>query len=201
MKVAILCEYSGIVRDAFIDAGHDAISCDLLPSESNKGAHYQGDVFHFLSDRRYSLGFDLIIAHPPCTFLSNSGVRWLYNPDKSRNEQRWRDMGAAAIFFKSLLYSNANKICVENPIQHKHAKELIGVAPTQIIQPWQFGHTTSKATCLWLSGLPALLATRIIPKEERTQDVWLASPGPNRWKERSRTFTGIAKAMASQWNF
>jgi len=186
MKILIACEFSGTVRNAFIANGHDAISCDLLPT-SSPGPHYQGDVMDLLVE-----SWDLIIAHPPCTRLCNSGVRWL----AERN--LWDDMRKGAEFFKMFLKSG-DRVCIENPIMHKYAAEIIGVKHSQTIQPWEFGHSTSKRTCLWLHNLPLLKPTEIIPKEKRTQDIWLASPGADRWKIRSKTFDGIAKAMADQW--
>lgn len=190
MKILIACEYSGTVRDAFTAKGHNAISCDFEPTEK-PGKHFQGDVTDILYH-----DWDMIIAHPPCTYLSNSGVRWLYNPDGTLNDERWLNMRGAADFFEIFLNHSCPRICIENPIPHKHA----GLpAYTQTVQPYEFGHTTSKRTCLWLKGLPPLKPTRVIPKEERTQDIWLASPGPDRWKLRSRTFEGIASAMAEQW--
>lgn len=191
MKVLVACEYSGIVREAFKAKGHDATSCDLLDTEI-PGKHHKGNIMDIIYKE-----WDLIIAHPPCTYLSNSGVRWLYNADKTLNKQRWIDLSYARSFFH-LFYSHPHcpRICIENPIPHKHANLP---AYTQTIQPYEFGHTTTKRTCLWLKGLPMLQPTEIIPKGRRTQDVWLASPSPNRWKDRSRTFINIAKAMAEQW--
>ena len=186
MKVLIACEYSGVVRDAFAARGHEAYSCDLLPTEK-PGNHYQGNVFDILYD-----GWDLMIAHPPCTYLANSGVRWLKD-----NNQRWNDMVDAAIFFRALLKAPINKIAIENPIMHKYGINEIGQKYSQIIQPWQFGHGETKATCLWLKRLPVLLPTKIVSGRE--QRVWKMHPGPDRWKERSRTFQGIADAMAKQW--
>lgn len=153
MKVLIACEFSGIVREEFKKMGHEAWSCDLLPTEIT-GNHYTDSVFHILHS---SLSYwDLIIAHPPCTYLCNSGVRWLYNKDGSKNTERWKEMEMGAIFFRSLLYQNCDKIAIENPIIHKYAKEIIGVDYSQIIQPWHHGHGETKATCLWLKGLPIL---------------------------------------------
>lgn len=191
MKILIACEFSGIVRDAFKAKGHDAWSCDLLPTE-RPGQHYQCDVLDVIYKE-----WDMIIAHPPCTFMANSGVRWLYNEDKSLNKQRWIDLTYARKFF-DLFYSNpiCEKICIENPIPHKYAL----LPPySQTIQPWEYGHTTSKRTCLWLKGLPGLTPTDVIPKENRTQDIWRMAPSEERKKERSRTFPGIAAAMAAQW--
>jgi hypothetical protein len=185
MRVLIACKYSGVVRDAFINAGHDAISCDLLPTEK-PGPHYQGDIFDIVHD-----GFDLMIAHPPCTRLCNSGVRWL-------NERNlWDEMREGALFFKQILECNIPQICIENPIMHKYAKEIIGVDQSQIIQPWQFGHGETKATCLWIKGLPLLEPENIV--QGRAANIHSMPPGPDRWKERSRTFQGIANAMANQW--
>lgn len=195
MKVLIACEFSGIVRDAFLERGHDAISCDLLPTE-REGPHYQGDVIEYMFKERW----DLIIAHPPCTFLANSGVRWLYNKDKSLNMERWEHMTMACGFFKTFLHypwQRCKKIAIENPIQHKHAREMIGVDYDQIIQPWQFGHGETKTTCLWLKNLPQLVPTNIVSGREGR--VHSLAPSKDRWKERSRTYPGIAQAMAEQW--
>jgi hypothetical protein len=199
VKVLIACEYSGAVRDAFLSLGHDAISCDLLPTDS-PGPHYQGDIFDIIND-----GFDLMIAHPPCTYLTNAGVTWLYNKDKSRNERRWDNMRDGAEFFKQLLNAPIPLICVENPIMHKYAKEIIGVNQSQLIQPWMFGHPESKATCLWLKGLSPLKETNNVkekflslPKKE-AQRLHYLPPSRDRWKIRSTTFKGIADAMAKQW--
>jgi hypothetical protein len=186
MKVLIACEFSGIVREAFKSKGHNAWSCDLLPTDI-PGNHLIGDV------RKYIFNdWDMMIAHPPCTYLCNSGVRWLKS-----NPVRWEQMLDGAQFFKTLWSMRElpiSKICIENPIPHKHAS-----LPkySQIIQPWQFGHGEIKATCLWLSGLPLLQPTSIV--NGRTPRVHHASPGPDRWKERSRTYQGIANAMAEQW--
>lgn len=186
MRVLVACEYSGIVRDAFKKRGHDAISCDLLPTDK-PGKHYQGDVFDIIND-----GFDLMIAHPPCTYLCNSGVCWLY-----KDESRWDKMRLGANFFKRLLNCSVPKIAVENPIMHKYAKEIIGINQTQIVHPWQFGHGETKATCLWLKNLPTLKPTNIV--EGREQRLHKLPPSKDRWKIRSTTFQGIADAMAEQW--
>jgi hypothetical protein len=194
MRVLIACEYSGTVRDAFIRKGHEAISCDILPTDS-PGPHYQGDVMDIIND-----GWDLMIAHPPCTYLSNSGVSWLY-----KQEGRWEKMKEGALFFKQLFESNIPRIAVENPIMHKYAKEIIGSDKTQVIQPWMFGHMEQKATCLWLKNLHLLTPTNDVkeemmklPKNQRERLHYLP-PGPDRWKLRSKTFQGIADAMAEQW--
>lgn len=191
MKVLIACEFSGIVREAFKAKGHDALSCDLLETEI-PGNHFQGDIREVLGEK-----WDLMIAHPPCTYLSNSGVCWLYNKYKTKNLDRWKKLAEASEFFKLCLNAPINKIAVENPIQHKHARDLIGVKYTQIIQPWQFGHDETKATCLWLKNLTKLTPTNVVSGREQRLH-WLP-PSENRWKERSRTYEGIAKAMAEQW--
>lgn len=187
MKILIACEYSGIVRDAFTAKGHDAWSCDLLPSE-RPGNHIKGNVVHEL----HREDWDLIIAHPPCTRLANSGVRWLSERDL------WQEHYSACEFFNQFqsLGENGQRVCIENPIPHKYAVEYIGKY-SQIIQPWQFGHGETKATCLWLYNLPKLIPTDIV--HGRDQRIWKMSPGPERSKERSKTFEGIAKAMADQW--
>lgn len=197
MKVLIACEFSGIVRDAFRRRGHDAWSCDVLPCEGDPAYHLQGDVLRWLQGQQ---DWDLMIAHPPCTYLSNSGVRWLYwrGSGVVRDSGRWKEMKKAAGFFKTLLnVPIIPRIAVENPIQHKFAKDIIGQNWNQKIQPWQFGHGETKATCLWLKNLPMLRPTRIV--DGRNPRVHHASPGPDRWKERSRTLPGIAEAMAEQW--
>ena len=151
MKILVACEYSGVVRDAFIRAGHEAMSCDLLPTESD-GPHYQGDVFDVIGD-----GWDMMIAHPPCTRLCNSGVRWL----DERN--LWAELDEGAAFFRALLeYEDIPMRAIENPIPHKYAVERIGRKYDQIIQPWQHGHGETKATCLWLEGLPKLMPTDVV---------------------------------------
>lgn len=180
VKVLIACEYSGTVRDAFLQAGHSAMSCDLLPTES-EGPHYLGDVRDILDN-----GWDLMIAHPPCTHLAVSGSRWF--KDKI-NEQR-----EALAFVELLMNAPIDKIAIENPISVISTRIR---KPDQIIQPWQFGHGETKATCLWLKGLPKLTPTEIV--EGREARVHKMPPGPNRWKERSRTYAGIAQAMADQW--
>jgi hypothetical protein len=181
-------------RQAFKKKGHDAWSCDLLPTDI-PGNHYQGDVLDILDD-----GWDLMIAHPPCTYLSNSGVSWLH-----KQEGRWDKMREGAKFFKRILDANSPKICVENPIMHKYAVEIIGRRQDQLIQPYQFGHPESKATCLWLKGLPKLEETNNVKEEYKSlpknvaQRIHYTPPGKDRWKTRSKTFQGIADAMADQW--
>lgn len=186
MKVLIACEFSGIVRDAFTKAGHDAMSCDLLPTES-PGKHYQGDVMDILEDGR-----DLMIAHPPCTYLANSGVRWLHT-----QKDRWKKMLEGALFFKALLDADIKHVAIENPIMHKYAVEVIGRRQDQVIQPWMFGHGEQKAICLWLENLQPLEPTNIVTGRE--QKVWKLRPSPDRWKLRSTFYSGIAKAMAELW--
>jgi hypothetical protein len=191
MKVLVACEFSGVVRDAFRRRGHDAWSCDLEPPEGEfPQFHLAGDVRPWLIP-----AWDLLIAHPPCTYLCNSGVRWLYGgKGAARDPARWRLMEEGAVFFRAMLDAPVPRIAVENPIMHRHA----GLPkPTQIIQPWQFGHGEIKATCLWLKNLPELTPTSVV--EGRHPRIHRASPGPDRWKERSRTYTGIAEAMAEQW--
>ena len=194
MNVLIACEFSGIVREAFRRQGHNAWSCDLLAAEDNSPYHYKVDVLKLL---RLNSNWDLMIAHPPCTFLANSGVRWLYGgKGKIKDETRWAKMKDAARFFAALLTMPITRIAIENPIMHKHAIYLTR-SYDQIIQPWQFGHGETKATCLWLKNLPKLVPTKIV--DGRQPRVHFASPGPDRWKERSRTLTGIAEAMGDQW--
>ena len=187
MKILIACEFSGIVRDAFIKRGHDAVSCDLLPCEPWTIRHIQTDVRPYLDHR-----WDLVIGHPPCTYLCNSGVRWL-----KTQPGRWEKMVEAAKFFKDILTCRAKKIAIENPIPHKYAVKEIGRKYDQIIQPWQFGHGETKATCLWLKNLPKLKPTNIV--EGREARIHKMVPGPDRSKLRSITYQGIADAMAEQW--
>lgn len=209
MKVLVAGEFSGIVRDAFIAAGHDAVSCDLLPTE-RPGPHIQGDVLDLLyrpggEPTAFADSLDLMIAHPPCTYLANSGVRWLYGGKGTTiDPTRWGQMEDGARFFATMLNMPIPRIAVENPIMHRYAKAIIAAETfdeTDIevttIQPWQFGTPETKATQLWLRNLPALIPTGIV--DGRTPRVHYASPGPDRWKERSRTDPNIAKAMAKQW--
>ena len=213
MKVLVACEYSGVVRDAFIEKGHEAISCDLLPSESDLGKHYQGDVTDILYD-----GWDMMIAHPPCTYLSVSGARWYYHPEDKElpyeerrphplHPNRRQLQQEALDFVQLLLDAPINKIAVENPVGVISTKIK---KPEQIIQPYMFGHSESKKTCLWLKNLELLQPTNIVEEEPRvvyssgkSMPKWYADafklPPQERWKLRSATFPGIAKAMASQW--
>lgn len=188
MRVLVGCEYSGRVRQAFRDNGHDAWSCDILPSEDNSPYHIQGDVRELLSEP-----FDLGIFHPPCTRLCNSGVRWLAERDL------WADMRDGAAFFMECLTANAPRVAVENPVMHGYARDYIGRGPDFTVQPWQFGDPAKKRTCFWTRGLPPLVATSDMTAADARADCHLASPGPDRWKERSRTYPGLANAMATQW--
>jgi hypothetical protein len=198
MRVLVACEFSGTVRDAFAAKGHDAWSCDLLDTET-KGNHIKGDVLEHLDDN-----WDLMIAHPPCTYLTNAGVRHLHDKVTTRTgkrtsvygSERWVEMHNAAVFFRQLLLSKIPKICVENPVPHKYAKHIIGEY-TQLIQPWQFGHGETKATCLWLRNLPTLVPTNIV--SGRKARIHNMPPSKDRWKKRSVTYKGIAEAMADQW--
>ena len=187
MKVLIACEFSGKVRNAFSKLGHDVFSCDLLPADDNSPKHYQGNVFDILDD-----SWDLLIAHPPCTYLCNSGVSWLH-----RDISRWPKMHDGAMFFKRLLTTKIKKIAIENPIMHKYAVNIIGRRQDQVIQPWQHGHGETKATCLWLKGLPEITPTNIV--KGRVQRLHKLPPSEDRGKLRSITYQGIADAMASQW--
>ena len=202
MKVLVACEFSGRVREAFNQRGHSATSADILPTEI-PGDHYQGNVLDILDQ-----GWDLMIAHPPCTYNCNSGVRWLFNKDGTENKSRWEKLYESQDFFYELLNSgrlhHIPKICIENPIPHKYfyGNGLIEDY-TQKIQPWQFGEYETKATCLWLQHLPPLVPIdgskdrRFV--KNRAQRIFRMAPGPDRWKNRSRTFPGIAEAMADQW--
>lgn len=199
MRVLIAYEYSAIVRDAFRNMGHDAWSCDLRPTEGDPAWHLQGDVLPHLTD-----GWDLMIGHPPCTHLSLSGARWATDhwvKLKGRDFGRWHDgsekrrlRDEAASFFRALWQAPIPRICLENPMSM--ASTL--VAPkTQVIHPWQHGHGEQKQTWLWLKNLTPLLPSNIVAGRE--QRIWKMPPGPGREKERSRTFPGIARAMADQW--
>jgi hypothetical protein len=197
MRVLVACECSGAVRRAFRALGHDAWSCDYQAAEDYSPYHIRGDAIAAI----YGGKWDLLIAHPECTYLANSGAKHLYAGMKAENgpnPDRWALMGAAAQFFNSMLVAPVPRICIENPIMLGHPKRIFGIPdPTQIIQPWQFGHGETKATCLWLYNLPPLEPTNIV--EGREQRVWKMGPGENRKRDRSRTYRGIAQAMASQW--
>jgi hypothetical protein len=250
LNVLIACESSGTVRRAFRALGHNAWSCDLLPSDDDSPYHiqpvFEDGLLKMLSGKAIPvhngpfqlrwLSWDLVIAHPPCTYLCNSGVRWLYeNPTwegnknvrlpscrlwewkkgkngimipfraRNANKDRVQAMRDGAEFFCKLYCLDVPYIAIENPIMHRHAKEILalrlgaGNAPqTQVIQPWQFGHGETKATCLWLRNLPKLVPTDVVAGREGR--IWKTPPGPDRWKIRSKTFEGIAKAMATQWS-
>ena len=180
LRVLVACEFSGVVRDAFTAQGHRAASCDILPTET-LGEHYQKDVREILD-----LGWDLMIAHPPCTHLAVSGARWF--KDKKAEQAQ------ALEFVRLLLDAPIERIALENPVSIISSRIR---KPDQVIQPWQFGHGETKATCLWLKNLPKLAPTNIV--DGREARIHRMSPGPDRWKERSRTFLGIAQAMAAQW--
>ena len=195
-RVLVACEFSGIVRNVFLRRGHDAWSCDLLPAEDCSNRHITGDARDILAD-----GWDLlIVAHPPCTRLCNSGIRWLSAPPPGKSKAQMRtELKQGAALFSDFWNAPIERVAVENPVMHKHAKRLIRNyrEPAQSVQPWQFGHGETKRTCLWLKNLPPLVPTDIV--EGREQRVHRMLPGPNRWRERSRFFTGIAEAMAGQW--
>ena len=192
MKILIACEYSGIVREAFAKLGHDARSCDLLDTDIPSSKHYKGDVFDIIND-----GFDMMIAHPPCTYLTNAGARFLY-PKKILNLERLQQGMDAKDFFMKLLNSNIPKICIENPISSK-----IFELPkySQIIHPYEYGHPIQKKTCLWLKNLPKLIPTNIVEHRESTRIAgnWFNKGGKDRQKNRAKTFQGIADAFANQW--
>lgn len=225
MKVLIACESSGIVRDAFLALGHDAWSCDLLPSATPSNRHIMDDVRNVLKMERWDL---MMVAHPPCTRLCNAGVRWLHEPPAeleashysdevkaayaamTRDERiafMWDELEKGAALFSDLWNADIPRIAIENPVMHKHAKARIrGYEPfAQSVQPWQFADddaspdNVKKRTCLWLRGLPKLRATGSLDGSTARPEVHHARRGPNRWKERSTFFPGIAAAMADQW--
>lgn len=183
MRILVACEFSQIVTQAFIKKGHDAFSCDILPTEGNPDWHYQCNVFDIIND-----GWDLMIAHPPCTHLAVSGARYFKEKIKDGRQKEAID------FFMKLVNSKINKICIENPIC---IMSTIHRKPDQIIQPWMFGHGKTKATCLWLKNLPLLKPTNIV--DGREHKIHKMPPSKERWKLRSKTFQGIADAMANQW--
>ena len=186
--VIVGCEYSGRVRQALRNLGVNAVSVDVLPSEDNSPHHIQGDLTPLLS-----MPWRMGIFHPPCTRLCNSGVRWLAERDL------WDDMREGAAFFMECLNANAPMVAVENPVMHRYAREIVGRGPDFTVQPWQFGDPAKKRTCFWTRGLPPLTPTSDMQASDARADCHLASPGPDRWKERSRTYPGIAAAMAAQW--
>ena len=206
MNVLVACECSGRVRDAFEERGHNAWSCDLMDTET-PGQHHKGDVLEFLKSPPCK--FDLMVAHPPCDWVANSGCQWLWHPDDNDKPEskrrvhpkypgRHRDLVKGIAFFIDLWEQNIPKICMENPIPQAILKRCVGKY-SQIIQPSDFGDPFRKATCLWLKGLPLLKPTHKIPKEQCRQQCFLEPPGPDRKKNRSRTYPGIAKQMAEQW--
>ena len=181
MRILIACEFSGVVRDEFAARGHDAVSCDLLPSETTHGQHHQGSVLDILDD-----GWDLMVAHPPCTHLAVSGARWFH--------RKLPEQAEALAFVRALLDADIPQIALENPVSIISTRIR---KPDQVIQPWQHGHGETKATCLWLKGLPLLTPSNVV--SGRAGRILAMSPGPDRWRERSRTLPGIAAAMADQW--
>lgn len=198
-RILLGCEESGIVRDEFAALGWDAWSCDLLPSR-RPGKHIQADILTVLNN-----GWDMAIFFTPCTYLSNSGVRWLYNKDGSRNAERWQQMKHDAELFKACMSADIPLIANENPIPHKYALEIIGRKYDQIVQPWMFGHPETKATCLWLKGLPSLVETDNVKEimqglpENQKHRIHHMPPSETRQRDRATTFLGIAKAM-TQWS-
>lgn len=201
LRVLVACEYSGRVRDAFLAMGHDAMSCDLLPTDV-PGPHHQGDVLEILDD-----GWDMMIAHPTCTRLTNSGVRWLHVPPKGRTlDEMWQELDEAAAFYRALRDAPIPMRAIENPVMHRYARERVNPGRRQVVQPWWFGDKAFKATGLELIGLPDLIPTnKLTPPKPGTDEhkewsaIHRASPGPDRWKIRSTTFPGISHAMAAQW--
>lgn len=180
LRVLVACEFSGVVRDAFIRHGHAAFSCDLLPTET-PGPHIQADVLQVVGE-----GWDLMVAHPPCTHLAVSGSRWFKDKAKEQAD--------SLEFVRNLLSAPIPRIAIENPVSVISTRIR---KPDQIVQPWMFGHGETKATCLWLKNLPLLTPTKLV--EGREARIHKLPPSPDRWKQRSRTYLGIASAMASQW--
>ena len=205
MKILIACETSGTVRNAFLDRGHDAWSCDVLPSDDLTNRHIQDDALEVLKMESWDL---LMVAHPPCTRLCNSGVRWLHKapPGKTLSEM-WEQLDQGAELFSKLWNADVPRVAIENPVMHKHAKARIkNFEPfTQSVQPYEFADSidaednVSKRTCLWLRNLPPLIKTGTLTRETARHDIHNASPGKDRWKVRSKFHKGIAEAMADQW--
>jgi hypothetical protein len=201
VNILVACECSGVVRDALIEQGHHALSCDILDTERD-GPHYKGDVLDILD-----WGWDGMVAHPDCTRLTNSGVRWLHVPPKGVSlVELWCDLDDAAAFYSVLRDADIPRKAIENPVMHKYARERINPGARQVVQPWWFGDRAFKATGLELIGLPPLVPTnKLIPPLKGTQEhkdwsfIHRASPGPDRKRLRSRTFQGVADAMALQW--
>ena len=205
MKILIGCETSGTVRNAFIDNGHDAWSCDILPADDQTNRHIQDDIRNVLKMEAWDL---LMVAHPPCTRLCNSGVRWLHKaPPGKTVQEMWEELDEGAALFSDLWNADIPRIAIENPIMHKHAKARIeNFEPfAQSVQPYEFADSVeaednvSKRTCLWLKNLPLLQKTSELTRETARHDIHLASPGPDRWKFRSKFHKGLAQAMAEQW--
>jgi len=185
MRVLVACEFSGVVREAFRAAGHEAWSCDVMAADDGSPYHFRRDVLELLIVTRW----DLMIAHPPCTRLTVAGARWFKGKEREQAE--------AIAFVEALWAADVPRIAIENPIGVLSTRSTLG-KPTQIVQPWQFGHGETKATCLWLKNLPTLTPTDIV--SGRVPRVHHESPGPDRWKRRSITYTGMAQAMAAQWH-
>lgn len=203
-RVLVACEFSGTVRDAFIALGVDAMSCDLLPTD-RPGPHHQGDVRDVLGD-----GWDLMIAHPPCTYLTNSANGSLYRETSPSGAlvgpDRWKALIEGAVFFRDLLDADVPRVAVENPVMNGYAAKIVGRRHNQLVQPFMFGHLESKGAALWLRNLPLLRPTHdrrdeamALPAKERDRAHW-RPPGADRWKWRSITYPGIAQAMAEQWS-
>lgn len=197
LRVLVACEYSGVVRDAFRALGHDAVSCDLLDTEV-PGPHVVGDVRSVLGD-----GWDIIIAHPPCTRLCLSGVRWLHSPPAGRDlDSIWRELDEAAALFADIWNAPCARVAIENPTMHGAGRSAIerrtGPLPRPfVVHPWQHGHGETKRTCLFARGLPPIVPTEVV--DGREARIWKLPRTPDRWRERSRTYRGIAAAMAAQW--
>lgn len=196
LRILVACEFSGVVRRAFAARGHDVWSCDLLPATDGSNRHVVGDARSLLHEK-----WDmLMVAHPPCTRLCNSGFRWLHEPPPGRTrEDVWQELQDAAALFSDFWNAPIARIAIENPVMHRHAKALIRGfrEASQSVQPWQFGHPETKRTCFWLKGLSKLRPTNVV--EGRIQRVARLPPSPDRWKLRSETYPGIAEAMADQW--
>jgi hypothetical protein len=195
MRVLVACEFSGTVRDAFTSKGHEAMSCDLLPSDSKSGSHYQGDVFDIIH-----LGWDLMIAHPPCTYLSNAGAVHYYGKKAKNVSERKRLGELAKDFFIRLYNAPIKRICIENP----NPLKMFNLPPhSQVIQPYEYGHPYSKRTLLWLKNIPMLKPTNIVNDRQSTKIAgnWFNKGGKERQKNKAKTFQGIADAMADQWGF
>jgi hypothetical protein len=215
LKVLVACETSGTVRDAFYWAGHNAWSCDILPSDTPSNRHIQGDVRDVLKMEQWDL---LMVAHPPCTRLCNSGVRWLHKAPPNRTlDSMWAELDEGAALFRELMDADVPLIAVENPVMHKHAKQRIwgegweklskddGTFIQTSVQPYEFAESVdsednvTKRTCLWLKGLPPLKKTSTLTRETARHDIHMATPSPDRWKLRSKFHLGLAQAMADQW--